>query len=656
MCRCKLKKENRRLTILLAVIGVIIVSFLTFVTIGMINMDTELSLVQAYELPEFMKVSEIVGSETGDWALAVDGEIAAGKNMEDAEVRPTASTAKMILALAVMREKPFSLGESGETITISRENYNRYVWYINNGGSNTRVAVGEEISEYDALASVMLPSSNNMADTLAEWAFGSLENYREYATEMLRELGIFNTTIGADASGFSETTTSTTEDLAKIGTEVLKNPVLAEIVGRTSYEVPVAGKIENTNKLLGQNGIIGVKTGYIGAPSGYCLVSGYREGEHIITLARLGATTRQLSFDESLAIVAQAQEKLREEKVISAGEMVGKYESWWTGEVEIHATEDLSLLGWDEAEKEVLLSMEKNSGRLTIKIAGTEYAVPVSAEEYNLAPSFFEKFLYLFGWRKENVKVSEDADVSESVEEVEVVEEVTKPEEKFVSITGAPTTNCSMRYGYLMLINPNFKVDTSFIAARKTELISVSKTYGIPELKASNGDNLMDAEAAAHLNEMVKAYEAENPGHTMGTRSCFRSVGTKCGRLCAATGESDHHTGLTCDLIDQAYGSSLDTDYYNNHPEWQWLKANSYKYGFIDRFPEAWAGGSMSEPLNVDTNGSTGLFETWHYRYVGVTAATEIATGKYNDSKYDSLEHYLKARGLVADLKNAICE
>ena len=63
----------------------------------------------------------------------------------------------------------------------------------------------------------------------------------------------------------------------------------------------------------------------------------------------------------------------------------------------------------------------------------------------------------------------------------------------------------------------------------------------------------------------------------------------------------------------------------------------------------------MDEPLNVDENGSTGLFETWHYRYVGVTAATEIVTGKYNNGQYDSLEHYLLARGMVANLKAGLC-
>lgn len=216
--------------------------------------------------------------------------------------------------------------------------------------------------------------------------------------------------------------------------------------------------------------------------------------------------------------------------------------------------------------------------------------------------------------------------------------------------------NCTAGYGNLMLINPNFTVSGNFMTKRRESLISISQTYGIPEYHAAgNGDNLLIPEAAEHLNEMIEAYKAANPGHEMGTYSCFRARGTSCGRLCAATGASDHHTGLTCDLIDLQYGSVLTTDDYDRHQEWQWLRENSYKYGFIDRFPEAWAGGLMSEPLNVDENGSTGLFETWHYRYVGVTAATEIATGKYNNGRYDSLEHYLKAIGKVSDLKAGRC-
>ena len=246
---------------------------------------------------------------------------------------------------------------------------------------------------------------------------------------------------------------------------------------------------------------------------------------------------------------------------------------------------------------------------------------------------------------KEPESETMEPELTEETEETEVVADS--------KVTG----NCTTGWGNLMLINPNFTVDSDFINQRKTQLISVSQTYGITEYNvAVNGDNLLAPEAAAKLAEMVAAYEAENPGHKMGTRSCFRVKGTQCGRLCAATGTSDHHTGLTCDLIDTAYGTSLDTGDYAQHKEWQWLRANSYKYGFIDRFPEAWAGGPMTAPLNVDANGSTGLYETWHYRYVGTAAATEIATGKYNNGQYDSLEHYLKATGRIQDLKNGVCE
>ena len=272
--------------------------------------------------------------------------------------------------------------------------------------------------------------------------------------------------------------------------------------------------------------------------------------------------------------------------------------------------------------------------------------------------SLDEKLAIIFGW---GLNESQEEATTEPFRIVdEQVEENTdgaiSKTLDFRPITNATTSNCTARYGTLMLINPNFTVEDDFITARHDELISLSTTYGIQELNAWNGDNLIDEEAGSHLNEMLTAYKTDYPEHEMQTVSCFRSQGTNCGRLCMPTGASDHHTGLACDLVDVSYGSSLDSNTYDSHPDWQWLRANSYKYGFIDRFPENWSGGSMDAPMNVDEYGSTGLFETWHYRYVGVDYATEIATGKYNNGEYDSLEHYLKARGLVTDLKTGKCE
>lgn len=653
--KLRLRRTKRRKIVSLAMI-VAIVGFLTWTLISALTMESGLVLETTYRLPEFANLESVGDIDGGSLAVAIDGEVVT--DFEGTTVRPTASTAKMILGLAIMREKPFNLGENGETITINSDFYQRYLYYVMNGGSYTKVQLGEEISEYDALVSVFLASSNNMADILAVWAFGSLENYQEYANNMLAELGIKNTIIGPDASGFNPATTSTAEDLARIGDLVLKNPVLKEIVGTSSHTVPVAGLLTNTNKLLGVKGISGIKTGWIGDISGYCLVSSYPDGEHEVVVALLGAASRDKSFNDSLTVITKLQDLVKEEKIVKAGEIVGSYNSWWTGLVEIKASEDLVAIGWESAEKRVDLEMTDENGVMKIGIGNNEYSVKVIADKYNKKPNLWERIRHVFGWEKENSVSVAELDADEETEEAVSETESEEPEESEIvltPITNAPSNNCTIRFGNLMLINPNFMVGTDFISARRGELISLYSTYGISELHTYNGDNLLDAEAAEHLNEMLAQYKIDNPGHEMQTVSCFRSVGTSCGRLCAATGASDHHTGLTCDLIDATYGTELDSADYDQHIDWQWLYNNSYKYGFIDRFPEAWAGGSMSEPLNVDENGSTGLFETWHYRYVGVQPATEIATGKYNNGAYDSLEHYLKALGLVTDLKGGTC-
>ena len=656
----KIKRLPRNKKILLTVAGVL-VAFCSFVLLRALTFDTTFELNTTFTLPEFSSISELNTMSEQNYAVAVDDEIVGGN--QQSEVRPTASTAKMILALSIMKEKPFGPEEKGEEIKINDEMFGRYSYYLARGGSNTRVILGEVISEYDALASVLLASSNNMADSLAIWAFGSLENYRESASKMLEEYNISSTTIGPDASGFSPETTSTAEDLARIGELVLQDPVLRKIVALEKHEVPIAGELTNTNKLLGEDRIAGVKTGWIGDDSGYCLVTGYFEGEHIVTTALLGAPTREASFNDSLLIVQKAQSLMPETKILSENTVVGNYQSWWTGTVPIKASSELNVVGWEGADKSANLEMDGETGSLKISVGNYDYSVAVSADAYQKEPSFGERLAHVFGWQNDQVPEIEEPEPEEEMptpSETSSAPEEKQPENQAktddsVSVTSAPSENCTIKYGYLMLINPNFPVTTDFIDARRAELVSVSKLYGIVEGNQYNGDNLLDAEAAKHLNEMVNAYKEANPGHTFETRSCYRARGTTCGRLCAATGTSDHHTGLTCDLLDPVYGTSLDTDTYDQHPDWQWLRANSYKYGFIDRFPAAWAGGSMSEPINVDENGSTGLFETWHYRYVGVGPATEIATGKYNNGQYDSLEHYLKMTGKISDLKNGKC-
>lgn len=69
-------------------------------------------------------------------------------------------------------------------------------------------------------------------------------------------------------------------------------------------------------------------------------------------------------------------------------------------------------------------------------------------------------------------------------------------------------------------------------------------------------------------------------------------------------GYSEHHTGLAVDIADTSTWSLED-----GSPQFEWLKNNAHKYGFILRY-------------SADKVHLTGIsYEPWHYRYVGVVHA-----------------------------------
>ena len=78
----------------------------------------------------------------------------------------------------------------------------------------------------------------------------------------------------------------------------------------------------------------------------------------------------------------------------------------------------------------------------------------------------------------------------------------------------------------------------------------------------------------------------------------------------ALPGESEHQTGLCVDLISKN-NVVLDAT-FANHPAYAWLTENAHNFGFILRYPKG-------------EEGTTGYsYEPWHYRFVGVEAATKI--------------------------------
>jgi D-alanyl-D-alanine carboxypeptidase len=67
----------------------------------------------------------------------------------------------------------------------------------------------------------------------------------------------------------------------------------------------------------------------------------------------------------------------------------------------------------------------------------------------------------------------------------------------------------------------------------------------------------------------------------------------------AVPGTSEHHLGLAADI---GGGEAM----------YAWMRDNSWKYGFIVRYPEG-----KTEYTGI-------IYEPWHIRYVGVELAKEL--------------------------------
>ena len=91
----------------------------------------------------------------------------------------------------------------------------------------------------------------------------------------------------------------------------------------------------------------------------------------------------------------------------------------------------------------------------------------------------------------------------------------------------------------------------------------------------------------------------------------------------ARPGTSEHQLGLAVDIVDINY-QLLDENQDSTAVQ-QWLIEHCMEYGFILRYPT-----SKSDITGVG-------YEPWHYRYVGIEAATEIS------EQGICLEEYLQA-------------
>jgi serine-type D-Ala-D-Ala carboxypeptidase (penicillin-binding protein 5/6) len=203
---------------------------------------------------------------------------------------PIASVAKLMTAYVILLDHPLPAGGSGPEITVQSSEAVAYPSQVRDGDSLVPVVAGETLTEREALEALLLPSADNMAWILARWDAGSQAAFVARMNDTARRLGMTGTSY-TDPSGLDPSTTSTAADQVRLGTAAMQVPALAAIAAMSTAVVPVAGVVRNYNTLLGQDGIVGLKTGSTQAAGGCVLIAAWRKaGAHdtLIVAAAFG--------------------------------------------------------------------------------------------------------------------------------------------------------------------------------------------------------------------------------------------------------------------------------------------------------------------------------------------------------------------------------
>ncbi|HXC78183.1 MAG TPA: hypothetical protein VNU19_14155 [Candidatus Acidoferrum sp.] len=259
-----------------------------------------------------------------------------------------ASVTKVMTALLILTDKPLKTDETGPTITITDADVQSYLVDQANRESVVLVQSGEQLSEFQLLEGLLIPSANNFAETLARWDAGSVDAFVASMNKRAVALQMTHTTF-TDTSGASPGTVSTPSDLMRLGMEAMKLDVFAQIVAMPQADLPVAGTVFNVDGVLGQSGIIGIKTGSGLAEGANFLFAAIAsiDGQNVTLYGCvMGLPTLALAFAAAESLLASMRSNLHVRRIIAKNQAVATYAAPWGGESDLVSTVDVDLVEW----------------------------------------------------------------------------------------------------------------------------------------------------------------------------------------------------------------------------------------------------------------------------------------------------------------------
>lgn len=261
---------------------------------------------------------------------------------------PAASVTKVMTALVVLNDKPLKKGEDGPTITLTDQDVEAYQADLQSQQSVVKVESGEQLTELQMLEGMLIPSANNLAETIARWDAGSGTAFVAKMNDRAAALHMTHTKY-ADTSGASPGSVSTPSDLVALGMVAMQDPVIAEIVAMEQVTLPVAGTVYNVDAALAHTGIFGIKTG-----------SGLKTGANFLFAANatvdnrtivvygcvMGQPTLDAAFTSSENLITAMSSALHVQRVIERNQTVAVYNTAWGEQADVVSLFDVDVVEW----------------------------------------------------------------------------------------------------------------------------------------------------------------------------------------------------------------------------------------------------------------------------------------------------------------------
>ncbi|MCR2763006.1 D-alanyl-D-alanine carboxypeptidase [Microbacterium sp. zg.B48] len=263
------------------------------------------------------------------------------------ETAPIASITKVVTALLVLDQMPLAVGEQGPEFRFTARDSNAYWGYRENGESALDVPVGGSLTEYQMLEGMLIGSANNYADRLAGALWPNDAVFARAANTWLAAHGVPGVTV-VEPTGLDPRNSASPDALIALAQRAMAHPVIAEIVAKPAVELPGAGLVTNTNALLADAGVVGIKTGSLDS---FSLLSAKDivVGETTVRVysAVLGQPDGEVRLAVSRTLYSEVELALQPVPSVTKGTVVGHVTTEWGQNVAIVTDDDASVILWN---------------------------------------------------------------------------------------------------------------------------------------------------------------------------------------------------------------------------------------------------------------------------------------------------------------------